>query len=921
MEIVTWNKAQDHWLGVGDTNSLIFDNEELLHSQRLNQLAAGPSELAVLTKPEYIYFAVKFFLNVTLFPFQAAMLSELLTRPFPLLLMSRGGGKTYMLAIHSLMKSLFNPEHKVVIAGAGFRQSKQVFENIEKIWDNAPMLRSVCSKNSGARHDNDRWTFNINNSSIVAIPVGCLAEDTLITTNNGISTIKDVWVDGTDNCQVWDGEKFTTIGFHHYNGIKPTLKVITECGFEYIGTYDHKMKIMREGQIVWVETQNMEVGDKILIDARSRYFGEKFNNDHFLDGCILYGKGQECKNSADLEAVYKENRWFCVLKFLCGLCSVRETDGLIDCSGFTEKDIKKLQFLFTNVGCLTKIVDGGLLFANISNSLFYDNIVSISKHIDIPTYDIHVPEHNTYIANGFISHNTGEKIRGLRAHTIVADEFASHSPDIYETVIAGFGSVSNDVVGNVQKAAAREILIEEGLWDENAENEFLGKQSNQSIITGTASYSFNHFYEYYKKYKGIIESRGDHAKLEEALNGQIPEGFNWKDYSIMRIPFSHMPEGFMDAKTVGRAKATVHTSIYLMEYECCFCEDSDGFFKRSLIEFCTASEKNVKKHNWPAWCPTHFEAMTHGDLNKKYVYGIDPAFQQDNFAITVLEIYNTHARIVYVWTVNKNKFMDYIKNGLTPEHDYYQFCSRKIRDLMKVFPPAAIGIDAQGGGRTIEQALHDNTRLKAGELPLWPVIEEKAKETDNMPGLHILHMVQFGNQGWTADANYGLLNDLQGRTILFPHFDQISLELAAGQDLIREKAFEEKFNKTLTITDSLEDCVLEIEELKEELASIRMSYTGSGVTSREKWSTPEIKLSGDRKGYLRKDRYSSLIIANSLARLFRNKLPDMDYECYGGIVKDLRKKTGVMYTGPEWATSKLNSGKFGVLINANNKNK
>lgn len=687
MEIVKFDKTQDSWLGVGDTRTLEFSKEELFYSQQENKLDPGPSELAILTKLEYIYYATKFFLNITLLPFQAAMLQELQKRSFPLLLMSRGGGKTYMLAIHSLIKALFHPEHKVVIAGAGFRQSKQVFENIEKIWDNSPMLKSVCSKNSGPRHDNDRWTFHINDSTIVAIPVG-----------------------------------------------------------------------------------------------------------------------------------------------------------------------------------------------------------------------------------------TGDKIRGLRAHTIVADEFASHSPDIYETVISGFSSTSSDVVSNVQKESARDILINEGLWDELAEMEFASKKSNQSIITGTASYSFNHFYDYYKRYRNIINSKGDISKLKEALGADPPEGFNWRDFSIIRVPFSHMPKGFMDSKTVGRAKATVHTSIYLMEYECCFCEDSDGFFKRSLIESCTASEKNMRKSDWPIWCQEPFDAITRGDLNKKYVYGIDPAFQQDNFAITVLEIYNNHARIVYVWTVNKEKFMEYIKLGLTTEHDYYQFCSRKIRDLMTVFPPVAIGIDAQGGGRTIEQALHDNTRLKPGELPIWEVIEDKAKETDNMPGLHILHMVQFVNQSWTSDANYGLLHDLQGKTILFPRFDQVTLEMAAGQDLMREKAFREKYNKTLTITDSLEDCVLEIEELKEELSSIRMSYTGTGVTSRERWSTPETKLSGDRKGYLRKDRYSSLIIANSLARLFRNKLPEMEYRSYGGTIKDLSNKNGVMYTGPEWATNKLNSGKFGALINANHKN-
>jgi hypothetical protein len=674
MDIVKWNYAEDGWLNVGDTAQYTnLWNSPFYNSQKENGLKPGISELAVLTSIDYIYYAVKFFCGVKLLPLQAALLDEIIRRPFPMLLMSRGGGKTYMLAIHSIMKALFNPEHKVVIAGAGFRQSKQVFENVEKIWNSSPMLRSVCTRNSGPRHDNDRWTFHLNDSTIVAVPVG-----------------------------------------------------------------------------------------------------------------------------------------------------------------------------------------------------------------------------------------TGDKIRGLRAHTIVADEFASHNPDIYETVIAPFSAVESQPAEGVQKVRMREILIEQGLWDEDAENAFGGKTENQSILTGTASYSFNHFYDYYKRYKGIIESRGDEKKLMEVLNGEIPENFNWKDYSIIRIPFSHMPKGFMSEKNISRAKATIHSTIYKMEYECCFCDDSDGFFKRSLIESCVAKTKNIGRSDWPSWCPFPFEATTRGDINKKYVYGIDPAFEVDNFSISVLELNDNHSRLVYVWTINKARFLEAIKLGITTENDYYQFCARKIRDLMKVFPAMAIGIDAQGGGTTIEQALRDKTKLEDGEVPLWPIIEEKKKETDSMPGLHILHMIQFANPTWTSEANYGLLQDLQGKMLLFPQFDQISLEIASGQDLMREKEFKERFGKNLTIFDSLEDCVLEIEETKEELSSIRVTRTGSGVNSRERWSTPETKLSGNRKGYLRKDRYSSLLIANYLARLFRNKLPQIKYESHGGFVKNFKPKNNLMYSGPEWVTRKTN---------------
>ena len=51
-----------------------------------------------------------------------------------------------------------------------------------------------------------------------------------------------------------------------------------------------------------------------------------------------------------------------------------------------------------------------------------------------------------------------------------------------------------------------------------------------------------------------------------------------------------------------------------------------------------------------------------------------------------------------------------------------------------------------------------------------------------------------------------------------------------------------------------------IEELKMELSTIMVTRTAAG---REKFDTPEIKLGTGKKGRMRKDRYSSLIIAKS----------------------------------------------------------
>ena len=62
------------------------------------------------------------------------------------------------------------------------------------------------------------------------------------------------------------------------------------------------------------------------------------------------------------------------------------------------------------------------------------------------------------------------------------------------------------------------------------------------------------------------ESRGQESKLQEIFAGDVPEIFDWTKYRIIRIPYLKLPKGFMDQTQVSRAKATIHSSIYQMEY-------------------------------------------------------------------------------------------------------------------------------------------------------------------------------------------------------------------------------------------------------------------------------------------------------------------------------------------------------------------
>jgi len=658
----------DAWLGLGDLKSLQFNRNLMINRSKEDIENPDLHLMRIMRQPQNFGFTCKILFNIELHPIQIAILEEFWTRPFPMFVASRGFGKSFLMALYCTLRCMLQPGTKIVVVGAAFRQSKLVFEYMETIWRNSPILRSIFNGNDdGPRRDVDRCTMRFGDSWTIAVPMG-----------------------------------------------------------------------------------------------------------------------------------------------------------------------------------------------------------------------------------------DGSKIRGLRAHIIIADEFASISPDIYETVVSGFAAVSANPIQNVKEEAKKQAMKEAGLWNDELEAVQI-KKGNQAIIAGTADYSFKHFAQYWRRYKDIINSKGDNRKLSEIFKGEVPDNFNWKDYSIIRIPYELIPKGFMDDKQISRAKATIHTGIYNMEYAACFTADSDGFFKRSLIESCVSNEANPIMINNN---PILFDVNTKGNPDLQYVYGIDPASEKDNFSIVILELHKDHSRIVYCWTTNRSNFKDRQKTGLVNEYDFYGFCARKIRNLMKVFPTQAIGIDAQGGGVAIEEALHDPSKAEDGELLIWPIVEEKPKDTDDQSGLHILHLIQFARADWTAQANHGLRKDLEDKVLIFPRFDQLSLALAL------DKENKDIMNTDLSqnLYDNESECILEIEELKNELTTIVMTQTSTGPNARDRWDTPDVKLPNGKKGKLRKDRYSALLIANMLARqMFRNLQP-VSYDIIGSNLRvSPNSNTGSLYKGPNWFTEAANS--------------
>jgi hypothetical protein len=653
-------KIDEAWLKIDVDEKDLFNPTSMLNSSdedfhlKLTWL---------MTRPEYFSFLVKQIFNIQLLPSQALILYELWNRKFPMLIASRGFGKSFMLSLYCMLRALILPGRKVVVVGAAFRQSKVLFEYMETIWNNSPILRDICDGNSGPRRDVDRCVMRINDSRVTCLPLG-----------------------------------------------------------------------------------------------------------------------------------------------------------------------------------------------------------------------------------------DGQKIRGQRANDIISDEFASIPRDIFETVVAGFAAVSSDPIENVKRLAAEKKAKELGIEIEDKDENKLEDKDNQIILSGTAYYDFNHFATYWKRWKSIIKSKGEQNKLREVFGGEdVPDNFDWTEYSIMRIPYELLPDGFMDASQVARSKATVHAGIYQMEFGAVFTRDSEGFFKRSLIESCVVDDKKPTKDN--KGNDIIFEAKLMGDPNKKYVFGVDPASEVDNFSIIVLELNEDHRRIVHCWTTNRSEHKEKVKRGYSTETDFYSYCARKIRDLMKLFPCIHIAMDAQGGGIAVMESLHDKDKIQEGEIEIWPVIDEdKPKDTDDQRGLHILEMCQFAKYDWLAEANHGLRKDLEDQVILFPRFDSITVGISNIEDGMKGRMY-----------DTLEECVMDIEELKDELSMIQMTQTASG---RDRWDTPEVIVAAGKKSKMRKDRYSSLIMANMAARRIARAITPEQYQFFGGFASTLptdskQKNEQNMYSGPNWFTDSM----------------
>lgn len=111
--------------------------------------------------------AVEHKLGVKLFPHQRLQLDALYNEQFPILKGDTGTGKSYLLAVYTAL-SLLQPfeKNKIVVTGPGFRNSKHVFEETERILQDAKINTFTVMRES------DRYLIKNEQHSAYFLPLG-----------------------------------------------------------------------------------------------------------------------------------------------------------------------------------------------------------------------------------------------------------------------------------------------------------------------------------------------------------------------------------------------------------------------------------------------------------------------------------------------------------------------------------------------------------------------------------------------------------------------------------------------------------------------------------------------------------------------------------------------------------------------------
>jgi len=303
----------------------------------------------------------------------------------------------------------------------------------------------------------------------------------------------------------------------------------------------------------------------------------------------------------------------------------------------------------------------------------------------------------------------GAKIRGSRFYCVIIDEFAQVPSKIIETVLAPMSITKLDPMKKVRELERRKALIEAGLA---SEDDFEEDSINKMIGTSSGYYKFNHMYKRMREYWAQIEQGS-------------------QDHAVFQIPYTVLPDGFLDPKNIENAERVMSSHEFAMEYLAAMVSDSEGFFKASVLEKCTTLDHSLELS---------------GDKEANYIIGIDP--NQGGKA---------KCGVVIIRLGKPNK----IVRVLALDGKTTQDITTALQDLCNTYNVVRVFMDRGGGGKSVSDLLAE------GYNSAEPILNINDKDTLKIQGKRILDLITFSTS-WIADANFAALSLFEDTNLMFP---------------------------------------------------------------------------------------------------------------------------------------------------------
>lgn len=213
-----------------------------------------------------------------LLPFQQVILDTLWNKKFPMLIMTRGGSKTFLLAVYAILRALLNQGTKIVVMGAGFRQAKHVFRYIEELYDGSPLLQEALGKDGGVKWGSDTVSIKVGISSIRGLPIG---DGSKVRGERATHLLADEFASIPESIFDHAVAPFTSVGSD------PAAKANM---MKFVGRL-REMGV--EEKLLHDIEASFGIGNQIVYSGSACHVGNHFGKRYSVSKMIINSKGQE----------------------------------------------------------------------------------------------------------------------------------------------------------------------------------------------------------------------------------------------------------------------------------------------------------------------------------------------------------------------------------------------------------------------------------------------------------------------------------------------------------------------------------------------------------------------------------------------------------------------------------------------------